>query len=668
MKRNLFKRGMAGLLSLVMCLTALVGLGTTTAFAAGEQAEVYLISFPRSGDANLDYGGSWGHPNLQYMNGWYSGNSKYTTIRAMHSYEGNICYCIEPGTAQETGDRYTSKDETFWDNLPADFNSTISPYEMKLFIGRIMQYGYTGPISTSWRSQNSADAAALAEAMATQVLIWETIVGERDADFDHVSPGSYDAVKESVSAEHPLYSRFCSYYDSIVASVQRHSTVPSFMSKNAYRAQSVELAWDGTNYTATLTDSNRVLSDYSFSANEDGISFSVSGNKLTITAAKEDWLVDEPAADIVRKIYALCLDGRGPLQIAKQLEQEKVLIPSAYYASLGRKTRKQYTHPYAWDQKTVAGILANQQYTGCTVNFMTTTVSYKVHKTVYNPKDEWQIIPNTQPAIIDEDTWKRVQELRENRIRPTATGRTSLFSGKVFCADCGSKLHFCAAKSLNANQEHYRCANYKSGRGNCQIHYIRNVVLEKIVLEAINSLADFVRCYEPVFLYLMAQKDIVSKRTETNRLKSSIESGKRRIQDLDKLIERIYEDQVLGNISAERYARMSINYENEQRELVKRVDEDEKRLVSIEQTSLDLKTLLKVLRSSTAFEELTPTLVNSLIRRIEVHNNDKSSGHCSVKVDIYFTAIGLIDIPTEDEVKSLMEKIQSNPQEYRLTA
>lgn len=122
MKRNLFKRGMAGLLSLVMCLTALVGLGTTTAFAAGEQAEVYLISFPRSGDANLDYGGSWGHPNLQYMNGWYSGNSKYTTIRAMHSYEGNICYCIEPGTAQETGDRYTSKDETFWDNLPADFN------------------------------------------------------------------------------------------------------------------------------------------------------------------------------------------------------------------------------------------------------------------------------------------------------------------------------------------------------------------------------------------------------------------------------------------------------------------------------------------------------------------------------------------------------------------
>lgn len=363
-----------------------------------------------------------------------------------------------------------------------------------------------------------------------------------------------------------------------------------------------------------------------------------------------------------------CLDGRGPSQIARQLEQEKVLIPTAYYASLGRKTRKQYTDPYAWDQKTVAGILVNQQYTGCTVNFMTTTVSYKVHKTVYKPKDEWQIIPNTQPAIIDEDTWKRVQELREHRIRPTATGRTSLFSGKVFCADCGSKLHFCAAKSLNANQEHYRCANYKSGRGSCQIHFIRNVVLEKIVLEAINSLADFVRCYEPVFLYLMAQKDIVSKRTETSKLRTAIESGKRRIQDLDKLIERIYEDQVLGNISAERYARMSVNYENEQRTLINKVAEDEKKLACIEQTSLDLKTILKVLRSSTSFEELTPTLVNSLIRRIEVHNNDKSSGHCYVKVDIYFTAIGLIDIPTEDEIKGLMAKIKANPQEYRLTA
>lgn len=384
---------------------------------------------------------------------------------------------------------------------------------------------------------------------------------------------------------------------------------------------------------------------------------------------KEDWLIDEAAAEIVRKIYALCLSGRGPLQIAKQLEREKIMIPTAYYASQGRPTKRNYpANPYHWDQATVAGILANQQYTGCTVNFMTTTVSYKVHKTVYKPKEEWQIIPDTQPAIIDKDTWDRVQELREHRIRPTVTGRTSLFSGKIFCADCGSKLHFCAAKSLKPHQEFYRCANYKSGRGECQIHYIRNVVLEKIVLEAINNLADFVRCYEPVFLYLMAQKDIVFKRTETAKLRSAVESGKKRISDLDTLIEHVYEDHILGNISDERYARMSANYETEQKELIQKVDGYEKQLASIEQTSLDMKTLLKTLRSSTSFEELNATLVNTLIQRIEVHNNDKSSGHCYVKVDIYFTAIGLIDIPTEDELKALMKKIRENPQEYRYSA
>ena len=269
MKSNIIKRGVAGLLSLVMCISTFVGIGTTTAFAAGEQAEVYLVSFPRSGDTNLDYSGTWGHPNLHYLNGWNSGESKFTIVRAMHSYDGNICYCIEPGAQQDTGDKYTSKDESFWDNLPSNFNGTISPQNIKLFIGRIMQYGYTGSISTSWRSQNSKDAATLAQVMATQVLIWETVVGERDENFNHVSTGNYDAVKSSVSKDHPLYSKFISYYNSIEASVKRHSAIPSFMAKTPGKAQSVELAWNGTNYTATLTDSNKVLSEYSFSANED---------------------------------------------------------------------------------------------------------------------------------------------------------------------------------------------------------------------------------------------------------------------------------------------------------------------------------------------------------------------------------------------------------------
>ena len=317
---------------------------------------------------------------------------------------------------------------------------------------------------------------------------------------------------------------------------------------------------------------------------------------------------------------------------------------------------------------TIENILANRQYTGCTVNFMTTTVSYKVHKTVYRPEEEWQIIANTQDAIIDDDTFKRVQELRENRRRPTATGRTSMFSGLVFCHDCGSKLHFCASKSLKPNQEFFRCAEYKDGRGSCRIHYIRNVVLEKIVLEAIRNLADFVRCYEPVFLYMMAQKNSIGKKAEKQQLKATISNGKNRIKELDKLIERIYEDNVLGKISDERFTRMSASYEAEQKSLIASVSASEALLREMEKETVNLRLLLNTLRECTDLEELTPTIVNTLIKRIEVHNNDKSSGHCYVKVDIYFTAAGLIDIPTAEEIQKMICEIQENPDAYRISA
>lgn len=268
------------LLALLMCFSTIFGLGTT-AFAAGEQAEVYMIGFPRDGDAN--YGGVWGHPNLNYMNGWTSGKSNYTNIRAMNSYEGNICYCIEPGVPQDTGDTFTNWDENFWDNYPSELNSTISPDEIKTFIGRILQYGYTGPISLNWRSQNEG-GDKLAYAVATQLLIWETVIGERNSDFGKVDTGSYDAVTDSVSANHPLYSQIMSYYNSIASSVKTHATLPSFLAKSTGKAQEIEMEWNGNEYIATLADSNGVLGNYSFTANVTGIEFSVSGNTLTITA------------------------------------------------------------------------------------------------------------------------------------------------------------------------------------------------------------------------------------------------------------------------------------------------------------------------------------------------------------------------------------------------
>lgn len=236
---------------------------------------------------------------------------------------------------------------------------------------------------------------------------------------------------------------------------------------------------------------------------------------------KKKWLIDEPAAAIVKRIYALCLNGRGPSQIARQLEKEKVPVPSAYYDSIGRKhSAKTPANIYGWDQRTVVSILENRQYTGCTVNFKSSTVSYKVHKKIYNPTENQQIIPNTQEAIISEEVWLKVQEIREHRIRPTATGKTSKFAGLLYCADCGAKLHYCAAKSLPPEKEFYRCSNYKDGHGTCKVHYIRNVVLEKIVLEAISDFVDFVRCYEPVFLYMLAKKSVLYGRQNINGFSS----------------------------------------------------------------------------------------------------------------------------------------------------
>ena len=382
----------------------------------------------------------------------------------------------------------------------------------------------------------------------------------------------------------------------------------------------------------------------------------------------EKWYIDEPAADVVRRIYDLCLSGHGPLQIAKQLESEQVLVPSAYYQSVGRKSRNRVQNPYQWDQKTVAHILENRQYTGCTVNFISTSVSYKVHKRIHNPEEEWQIIPNTQEAIIDENTWLRVQELRKSKRRNTKTGRRSLFSGLVYCPDCGSKLHFCASKSLKPNQEFFRCANYKDGRGSCQIHYIRNVVLEQIVLEAVSDLSDFVRCYESVFFVLLARQNQAAQQKELQSTRVKLEQSKKRVADIDRVISRLYEDNIIGKLSDERFMKMSASYEQEQKNLELTIAECEQVLREADKAKVDLRMLLKGLREFTELKELMPEIMNTLIQRIEVHNSDRSTGKIRVQVDIYFTAIGMFTIPDEKELQKLMDDIRENPQKYRLSA
>lgn len=374
----------------------------------------------------------------------------------------------------------------------------------------------------------------------------------------------------------------------------------------------------------------------------------------------KQWIIDEAVADNVRYIFKLCLDGLGPTQIAKRLTREHILTPTAYFMSIGKAVaNKNITDPYRWVTETVKNILSNRQYTGCTVNFKSTILSYKVHKKIENDERDWQIIPNTQEAIIDEDTFNRVQELRNSRRRNTATGRTSLFSGLAYCADCGSKLYFCASKSIDKDKEFFRCSAYKDNTGSCTIHFIRNVVLEQMVIETIQKVAEYIAQFEPVFLYLFAKKHKLSKQQDLKAAKLKLSQSKARIEEIDRVLTKLYEDNALGKITDERFEKLSSTYEKEQRELANNVSKAETDIAEAEKDNVDMKVFLKTIRNCTDLKELTPAIVNTLIKKIYVHNAEKVDGHKKVKIDIEFVAVGLISIPDEKELLSLMDEIRN---------
>ena len=280
MKNSFLRRSISLLLSLIICLSTIVGVALT-ASAASTTGKAIVIGYPRNGDANYSTV-TWGHDELHYMGGWMSHKGRYTTFYTMNSYKGNICYCIEPGRPLDTGLVFTQKDEDFFDNFPEEYNSTISADDIKLFLGRILQYGYTGQISDSWKSQNAEDADTMSKAFATQLLVWETVVGERDEYFNHVTTNGYNAILEQVRGDHPLRNGIMNYYNAIASAVQQHTKMPSFLSRTAGKAQTVELSWDGSRYCAELTDNNGVIGNFNYSV--PGMNCVVSGNKLIITS------------------------------------------------------------------------------------------------------------------------------------------------------------------------------------------------------------------------------------------------------------------------------------------------------------------------------------------------------------------------------------------------
>lgn len=341
--KKLYRRSISGLLALLICFTAILGSGMTTYAAAftEETADSYSVAFPRDGDANLDYSGTWGHDELHYMNGWTSGEATWmTTLHTIGSFDGPACYCIEPGVPRNLYRSYESYGEDYWDSFPAEYNRTIDGRTMKTLLGRIMQYGYQGNLSLDWRSQNDADADKLAHMMATQVLVWETVVGERDADFEHIDPSSADAVKSVYRTSHPLYGRFSAYYDSIEASVKKHTVVPSFMDRSEEAAQTVELVWDGSRYTATLTDANGVLSEYVFSSAQSDMTFAVSGNNLTISAetAPADGVTITAVRNNTRQGVVVWSDGHyGPDGTMQDVVTFRDAVSDPMYACLHLK-------------------------------------------------------------------------------------------------------------------------------------------------------------------------------------------------------------------------------------------------------------------------------------------------------------------------------------------
>lgn len=370
--------------------------------------------------------------------------------------------------------------------------------------------------------------------------------------------------------------------------------------------------------------------------------------------------IDEEAAKIVQYIYELCICGKGPTQIAKQLTAEGIDNPTTY-----RQKHEKHDMPYsnkgslnsAWGKETISRILENMVYLGHTVNFKRANLSYKSKKQVYLPKEDWLIFENTHPAIIEKSVWDKVQELRKHKRRLTKTGKTSIFSGLLRCADCGAKLYFCTANNFKKSQDHFVCSNYKSNMGTCSAHYIREVVLYELVLEQMQRMLKYLKDFEDDFVKSLMDKSAKEQKKDISQKRKQIKANQRRVSELDDIFKQIYEDNFNGKISDERFTKLSTDYELEQKNLITENAILETELAKSEETVNGVERFLEVVRSYTEITELSARVVNDLIDKIVIHTPDKSSGHRVQQVDIYYTAVGVIDIPQHIQVKPNIQEI-----------
>ena len=365
----------------------------------------------------------------------------------------------------------------------------------------------------------------------------------------------------------------------------------------------------------------------------------------------ENFIIDEEAAPVVKQIYNLCLAGNGPTKIARMLTEQQILTPGTLeYRRTGSTRRYHPGYECKWATNTVVHILENQEYTGCLVNFKTEKLSYKVKHSVENPPEKQVIFENHHEPIIDTQTWERVQELRKQRKRPNRYDEVGLFSGILFCADCGSVMYQQRYQTDKRKQDCYICGSYKKRTADCTAHFIRTDLLTAGVLSNLRKVTSYAAKHEARFMKLLIEQNEDGDRRRNAAKKKELEAAEKRIAELSAIFKRLYEDSVTGRISDERFTELSADYEAEQKELKERAARLREELSKAQEATANAEKFMNVVRRHTTIEELTPTLLREFVEKIVVHESVALDGKRRGKlrrqeIEIYYSFVGKVELP-----------------------
>ena len=361
------------------------------------------------------------------------------------------------------------------------------------------------------------------------------------------------------------------------------------------------------------------------------------------------WIVDDEAAQVVRRVYSMTLEGFGTEQIAAQLEKDDVLTPRAYWLTKGikRPGKGKQQPPTKWNSSTITKILSLQEYCGDILNFKTYSKSYKNKKRIDNDRENWVVFQDVHEAIIERAVYEQVQQKRGKiRKRRTNNGEHNMFSGLMVCADCGSNLHFHFNQG-NPEIKYFNCSNYKGNRGTCtSTHYVRVDFLEEVVLGEIRRLTKFASLYEDEFVKAVIGHSQQAEQTDRKLKEKELKTLLARDEELDGLFERIYEDNVSGKLSDDRFAKMSRRYEDEQKELAEKIKKLRSEIEKQSSRSMTTDMFIGLVRKYTRARKLTPRMLNELIEKIEVFNAEKIDGVWEQRLRIHYNCVGTIEIPT----------------------